>query len=147
VYRAINASSTQQRTVCRVNDRINLQSGNISAHHLNHHLIQTIVVVIILLCTSVFVWYFLDGMRAREVATAVAKEYCRQVDLQFLDGTVNLRSIALRRTIDGLAFRRTFEFQYTRDDNIRHHGAVVMMGKQVENLVLHHEEEIDRLPD
>ena len=101
---------------------------------------------ITLLCTSLAIWYFLDGMRAREIATAVAKEYCRQAGLQFLDGTVNLRSLALRRTIDGLAFRRVYEFQYTQDDNIRHYGVVAMLRQQVENFVLHHDQQIDQQP-
>lgn len=101
---------------------------------------------LILLCIAVTLWYLLDGMRAREIATAVAKQYCRQAELQFLDGTVNLRSLALRRTSRGPAFRRTYEFQYTRDDNVRHFGAVVMLGRRMENFILNQDQHIDQLP-
>jgi len=81
--------------------------------------------------------YLVDGMRAREIATAVARDYCKQADLQFLDGTVSLRSIRLNRDIGRMRIERRFEFHYTDSSHERRRGLVVLVGRKVIHFVLH----------
>lgn len=76
-----------------------------------------------------------DGMRARELATSIARKYCDETGLQFLDGTVALRKWSLRLK-GGVALRRRFEFQYSKQDNQRYIGMVEMLGQTLVQLLL-----------
>ena len=86
--------------------------------------------------TAVGVWYFFDSMRARERATAAAREYCIQSSLQFLDGTVGLKTVALTLESGRLCLRRRYEFHFSESDHSRNSGFVTMKGADVENFIL-----------
>lgn len=85
------------------------------------------------------VWYFFDAMRAREMATAVAREYCKQSQLQFLDGTVGLRKVMISFEHGKPTLKRRYEFHYSRSDNSRSSGTVMINGAVVETFLLHHQ--------
>jgi len=76
-----------------------------------------------------------DGMRAREQATKLAKRYCQEAGLQFLDGTVALRKWSVR-IAGGISFLRRFEFQYSQQDNQRHCGLIVLLGDRLIEFLL-----------
>ena len=82
------------------------------------------------------VWYFFDAMRARESATAAAREYCIQSSLQFLDGTVGLKSVALNMESGRPRLLRRYEFHFAESDHSRNVGLVTMIGADVENFIL-----------
>lgn len=86
-------------------------------------------------------WLWLDGARARELATRLAQTLCDRRGLQFLDGTVALRRMGLRRTDSGLRIRRMFSFDYSREGSGRHVGWVILLGSQVELVQLDEPEE------
>ena len=76
-----------------------------------------------------------DGMRAREHATALARHYCNEAGLQFLDGTVALRKWSIRFS-GGIALQRRFEFQYSNQDNQRYTGLIEMLGQSMTQFLL-----------
>ncbi len=76
-------------------------------------------------------------MRAREIATTVVREYCNQSRLQFLDGTVGLRTVAITIHRGKLKLKRRYEFHYSESDHSRKIGLLVLMGDAVENFILH----------
>ena len=82
------------------------------------------------------VWLWLDSARARELATAIAQTACEKRHLQFLDDTVALTRIALRRTPHGLRLRRMFRFDYSTSGNERSTGYVILISTQLELLDL-----------
>jgi len=82
------------------------------------------------------IWYFFDAMRARELATAVVREYCKQSSLQFLDGTVGLKTVTLSFEGGKLRLRRRYEFHYSESDHSRSIGLVTINGIKVENFIL-----------
>lgn len=53
-------------------------------------------------------WYWLDSLRARELALGICRAACEQRALQLLDQTVALRRLRLRWTADGIRLRRTY---------------------------------------
>lgn len=79
-------------------------------------------------------WIWLDGARAREFATTLAKRYCDNRDLQFLDDTVSLARIGLRWTKDGLRVRRMFRFDFSLEGVGRRTGYVLMLGIRLESI-------------
>jgi len=97
--------------------------------------------LITLLLLLAIVWLWLDGARARELATAIARAACERRGWQLLDGTVSLRRMAIRQTQDGLRFRRMFSFEYSRNTVDRLIGHVLLLGIRLENLEIYREPE------
>ena len=90
---------------------------------------------IILVIAGVFLW--LDSLRARERAVQAGRAACKRYELQFLDETVSFTRLRLARGEDGnLKIRRTYTFEFSDTGNNRRHGAIVMLGGQLEDLQL-----------
>ncbi len=87
----------------------------------------------VLLIALIF-WLWLDGARAREIATGICEAGCRQRGLQFLDQTVALRRFGLRWTTEGIRVRRLFRFDYSEEGVGRHAGHITLVGIQLEEL-------------
>jgi len=81
-------------------------------------------------------WFWLDSLRARELATGVAAAMCARRDLQFLDQTVALVRLGLGRSVAGLRLRRVYRFDYSEEGLGRHTGHLVMLGTAVEEFSL-----------
>jgi len=73
--------------------------------------------------------YWLDGMRSKEQARAAGKRACDDTGAQFLDDTVVLTRVRLKRLPTGtLAFRREYRFEFSVSGAVRQHGRVVVHG-------------------
>jgi hypothetical protein len=79
-------------------------------------------------------WFWLDSLRARELATGVCRAACRQRDLQLLDQTVALRRLTVHRTIDGLRLRRVYRFDFSEEGAGRRNGYLVLSGLDLEEI-------------
>ena len=79
-------------------------------------------------------WFWLDTMRAREIATEICKTACSQRDLQFLDQTVALRRLGLAWRSEGLRMRRVYRFDFSEEGVGRRSGYLVMRGMTLEDL-------------
>ena len=79
-------------------------------------------------------WFWLDTMRAREIATEICKTACRQRELQFLDQTVALRRLGLAWPSEGLRLRRVYRFDFSEEGVGRRSGYLVMRGMTLEDL-------------
>jgi hypothetical protein len=90
---------------------------------------------IILIAAGVFLW--VDSLRARERAVKAGRAACERYALQFLDDTVSFARIRLRRDGEGqLKIARTYTFEFSDTGNNRRHGAIVMLGGELEDLQL-----------
>ncbi|HSA69068.1 MAG TPA: DUF3301 domain-containing protein [Burkholderiales bacterium] len=90
---------------------------------------------IVLIAAGVFLW--LDSLRARERAVKAGRAACERYALQFLDDTVSFTRIRLRRDGDGqLRIARTYTFEFSDTGNNRRHGALVMLGGELQDLQL-----------
>ena len=93
-------------------------------------------------------WYWFSSLRARERASAAAAETCRRQSLQFLDDTVALQRLALRRTPGGaLAWQRTYGFEYSETGTARSQGFVLVLGAVVQSVGLAPPGRETRAPD
>jgi hypothetical protein len=82
-------------------------------------------------------WFWLDSLRAREIATAVCRHVCERQHLQFLDGTVSLKALGLARNSRGrLQIRRVYRFDFSEDGLSRCQGRAVTVGSEVMDLLL-----------
>ena len=93
------------------------------------------VTAIIAIVAAVLLW--VDSLRARERAVEAGRSACRRYELQFLDDTVSFARIRLARNEDGeLRIARTYTFEFSDTGNNRRHGAIVMLGGELQDLRL-----------
>jgi len=90
---------------------------------------------IALLLAGMFLW--IDSLRARERALQAGRSACERYALQFLDDTVSFARMRLARNEDGsLRIARTYTFEFSDTGDNRRHGAIVMLGAEVQDLRL-----------
>jgi hypothetical protein len=78
-----------------------------------------------------------DSLRVRERALQAGRAACERYHLQFLDDTVSFTRFRLKRNQDGqLRIARTYTFEFSDTGNNRRHGAIVMLGDEVQDLHL-----------
>jgi hypothetical protein len=90
---------------------------------------------IVLIAAGIFLW--LDSLKARERAVQAGRAACERYSLQFLDDTVSFTRIRLGRDAEGqLKIARTYTFEFSDTGNNRRHGAIVMLGGELQDLQL-----------
>ena len=90
---------------------------------------------IILIVAGGFFW--IDSLRARERALAAGRGACERYGVQLLDETVQFARLRLARDEEGrLRLRRTYTFEFSDTGNNRRHGAIVMLGAQLQDMQL-----------
>ncbi len=78
------------------------------------------------------VWYWFDGLRAREIAVMSGSRLCQKQGVYFLDESVVLAKLRLRRNRAGqVMYYREYGFEFTSDGAYRYRGKICLMGKQV----------------
>jgi hypothetical protein len=90
---------------------------------------------LVVIVAAVLLW--VDSLRARERAVEAGRSACRRYELQFLDDTVSFARIRLGRNEEGeLRIARTYTFEFSDTGNNRRHGAIVMLGDELQDLRL-----------
>ena len=88
--------------------------------------------IVALLLLTVLVWFWFDGIKARDRAYDAARHACATEQLQFLDDSVSRASLKLERDEMGrLQLRRVYYFEYSDTGNNRRPGSVVMLGQRI----------------
>lgn len=86
------------------------------------------LVVILFLAAIVMFWW--DSVGAKEQARQIGSDVCKRSDVQFLDDTVALSKITLKRNSNGqLCFCRVFRFEFSNDNYNRYTGKIYMLGR------------------
>jgi len=92
-------------------------------------------VAILVIAAGIFLW--LDSLRVRERAVRAGKSACERYNLQLLDDTVSFTRLRLARDGEGqLRLARTYTFEFSDTGNNRRHGAIMMLGSELEDLQL-----------
>lgn len=90
---------------------------------------------ILLIGAGIFFW--IDSLRAREHALASGRDACKRYGVQLLDETVQFATLRLARNDEGrLRLRRTYTFEFSDTGNNRRHGAIVMLGAELQDMQL-----------
>ncbi len=94
-------------------------------------------IYIALLLMALLGWFWLDSLRARELASGISRQACERMGQQFLDDTVALRRLGLQRDRSGrLRILRTYSFEFTSTGATRSAGTIVMRGIELEQLII-----------
>lgn len=79
--------------------------------------------------------YWIDSLRARERALAAGRGACERNSLQLLDETVQFARLRIARDEEGrLRLARTYTFEFSDTGNNRRHGAIVMLGGELQDM-------------
>ena len=90
---------------------------------------------IVLIIAGIAFW--IDSLRARERALDAGRGACKRYGVQLLDETVQFARLRFARNDEGrLRLRRTYTFEFTDNGNNRRHGAIVMLGAQLQDMQL-----------
>ena len=93
--------------------------------------------LLLLLSLAALGWFWLDSLRALEIARHAGKRVCDRENLQFLDDTVEGAGLALSRDDAGRrVLRRTYRFEFSETGDSRLNGELVLLGKRVESVTL-----------
>lgn len=92
---------------------------------------SNLVAVLLLLLLG---WFWLDSLRAREIALGICKAACEARELQLLDQTVVLRRLGLSWRGDGIRLRRVYRFDFSEEGVGRHNGYLVLRGIDLDDL-------------
>jgi hypothetical protein len=79
-------------------------------------------------------WFWLDSLRAREIALGICRAACEARNLQLLDQTVALRRLGLSWRAEGIRLRRVYRFDFSEEGVGRHSGYVVLRGIGLDEL-------------
>ena len=86
------------------------------------------------LAMGLLVFWF-AGRAAAETATVIGQRACARAGVQWLDQSVHLLAIRVRRGPDGwLGLERHFGFEYSTGGEDRHAGRIVLHGRQLRAL-------------
>jgi len=79
-----------------------------------------------------FGWFWSSSLAAGEAARVHGRDACREAGVQWLDQSVQLVAMRLRRRPDGwLAIEREYRFDYSRDGESRQSGRLVLLGTRI----------------
>jgi hypothetical protein len=77
--------------------------------------------------------FWSESRAAAELAHRLGRDACAQAGVQWLDQSVALTRIALRRAGDGrLRVFRQYRFEYSRQGDDRGHGSLALLGRELQ---------------
>jgi hypothetical protein len=92
---------------------------------------------VLLLLLAALAWFWWDSLQKREIALASARLACERAGVQFLDASVALRKLKLRRDeMQRARFYREYAFEYSTQGDDRQPGWVWLLGERVVNVTL-----------
>ena len=93
--------------------------------------------LIVLLALGLMCLYFLAASRVRELAVQAVGHASRRDDFQLLDQSVHIQRMSLSRDETGRwRMWRQYRFDYSFDGVERRQGFVIMLGKQLQSIVM-----------
>jgi len=92
---------------------------------------------LILISLATIVWFWIDSLRALDVARHAGKLACKKYEVQFLDDAISGIALALvRDDVGRLVIRRTYRFEFSETGDSRLEGRLTLLGKRVESVIM-----------
>ncbi len=92
---------------------------------------------IIIFTLIAVIFYWIDTIRAKELAVMHGKNACKDAGVTFLDQTVEIKKVRLKRNPRGsMVFYREYQFEFSSDGVRRVDAKIIMLGKQLLKLQL-----------
>jgi hypothetical protein len=93
--------------------------------------------LLLLLVVAALVWYWLDSLRALEIARNKGRDVCGDANVQFLDDTVACIELRLvRNDLGRRVLSRTYRFEFSETGNSRIEGRIVLLGHRIDSVTM-----------
>jgi len=93
--------------------------------------------LLIILFLAVVAWFWLNAIRAKEIAMQASAVACQEIQAQFLDQTASLKKLRFIRSAQGrLGIQRIYSFDFSRDRETRQKGHVSLAGQTITHIFL-----------
>lgn len=93
--------------------------------------------LIVLFSLAGLIAFWWQSLQIRDQATAAVRKRCEQLDLQWLDQTIVLKRLRIRRNARGaLCLWRVFTFEFSSTGEERYQGYVTLRGSLIEDIQL-----------
>ncbi|MTI12223.1 DUF3301 domain-containing protein [Sansalvadorimonas verongulae] len=91
--------------------------------------------IVVLTVVVIILSFWWNAQAIRQTAIRHAKSRCKQLNLQFLDGSISLNFEAIRRSPNGsLAILRRCQFEFSATGQDRYQGEVFMLGARLQEI-------------
>jgi hypothetical protein len=92
--------------------------------------VLTPLILLIVIGVSALAWS--DARAASELATRLGRDACARAGVQWLDQSMALTRLGLRRASDGrMRLMRQYRFDYSLQGDDRHHGGLALLGREL----------------
>ena len=98
----------------------------------------------LLLFTGFFILFIATNAKARDVARAFSKNQTQKRQYVFLDDSISLKSMKIKRIKGRLGFYRSYAFEYNESDFQRYDGKIELFGYRIINIQFFHLDHIEQ---
>jgi hypothetical protein len=98
----------------------------------------------LLLFTGLLFLFIATNAKARDIARARCKREAIQRNFIFLDDSIALKSMKIKKIKGRLGFLRSYAFEYNEADFQRYKGKIELLSYQVQNIQYFHPDHIEQ---
>ena len=97
----------------------------------------------LLLFTGLFFLFIATNAKARDIARAYAKKETLNRGGVFLDDSIALKSMKIKRLKGRLGFYRSYAFEYNESDFQRYDGKIELLSYHIQSIQFYHPDHIE----
>lgn len=101
----------------------------------------------LLLLTGLFILFIGTNAKARDIARAYGKRETIRRQFIFLDDSVALKSMKIKRVNGRIGFHRSYAFEFNESDYQRYNGKIELFGYHVTTIQYFHPDHIEQTID
>jgi len=98
----------------------------------------------LLLATGLFILFVATNSKARDIARAYCKKETLRKQFVFLDDSIALKSLRIKRIKGKLGFHRSYAFEFNHSDFQRYDGKIELLGYNVIKIQYFHPDHIEQ---
>lgn len=98
----------------------------------------------LLLATGLFILFVAINSKARDIARAYCRRETQRKQFVFLDDSISLKSMRIKRVKGKLGFLRSYAFEFNHSDYQRYDGKIELLGYQVIKIQYFHPDHIEQ---
>ncbi len=98
----------------------------------------------LLLLTVIFILFFGTNSKARDIARSYTKRETIRRNGVFLDDSISMKALKIRRIKGKFGFYRSYAFEYNHSDFQRYDGKIELLGYYVLSIQFFHPDHIEQ---
>lgn len=100
--------------------------------------------LLLLIVVAAVILFVLNNAKARDIARSQSKQATQRRGMVFLDDSIALKSIKIKRFNGQLNFYRSYAFEYNESDYNRYNAKIELIGYKVRKIHFFHPDHIEQ---